>query len=112
MACNPSFGSGLDFECLREIIADIRSGNVSVSTVQKGLWILGCALGTFVSVPPVFGDQPSEQDADLETLCNQLESVALTRNTYADDPAKAVDPATIILIAQLVWKLLQQLKKK
>lgn len=112
MACTPKFGNGLEFECLREVIADIRSGTASVATVQKGLWILGSALGTFVSVPPVFGDSEVVEDADLETLCNQVESVTLTQNTFGDDSAKAVDPATIILIAQLVWKLIQQLKKK
>ena len=112
MACTPKFGTGLDFECLREVIADIRSGTASVATIQKGLWILGSALGTFVSVPSVFGDSPVAEDADLETLCNQVESVTLTQSTFGDDPAKAVDPATIILIAQLVWKLIQQLKNK
>jgi|LauGreDrversion4_2_1035121.scaffolds.fasta_scaffold10027_16 hypothetical protein len=109
MACTPKFDSGFSFECLREIIADVRSGSVSLSTVQKGLWVLGSAMQNFSPTPGLFGDEP---DMSEEELCNSLEAVAFPTEGYGDDPAKAIDPATVILIAQLVWKLIQQLKKK
>lgn len=103
MSCVPAFSPGLDFDCVKDIIADVRSGSVGVATVQKALWVAGNASAFFQ--PPVIG---SSGDLSLEEVADELDKAMAFKS---NEPAK-VDPATVILVLQLVWKIVQQFIKK
>lgn len=112
MACQTKFEKGLDFNCVKCLIEDIRSGNVSAHTVQTGLWIVGCGVDFFDNESsPVIGDANL---TELE-MCDQIEAgLNLAAFTTTQDPkdtdAQAIDPALIWMIAQLVWSLLKKRK--
>jgi hypothetical protein len=111
MACEPKFVGGFDFACVTELIADVRAGSVSVGTIQKGLWVVGNALSFFSPDKPVgpFASVASEEVAwmSVSELCDALEA----KQPAGAMDAAAIDPATILMIVQLVWKLIQALKK-
>ncbi len=110
MSCEPQFVGQLDWVCLKAVIDDVRGGKVSVSTVSKGLWVAGCAvelLGAW-ELPKVFGDSV-EADRSVTDICDELESHIPVEGAV-QGPAQ-IDPATILMIVQLVWKLVQALRK-
>lgn len=101
MSCVPAFSPGLDFDCVKDIIADVRSGAIGVVTVQKALWVAGSAVALFQPAPVTLSDK------SLEEVAEDLDKALSVR---ASEQAQ-LDPATIIMIIQLVWKLLQQYVK-
>lgn len=104
------FEAQLDFECLKDIIADIRKGAVSLDTAKKGLWVAGCALELYSpSNLPIIAESSVEADRSLMALADELE--ALIPAEGAVQAPVTIDPATVIMIVQLVWKLIQSLKK-
>lgn len=114
MACECQFDQGFKLECLKEIIADIVSKNVTVSTVQKALWTVGCALTTFQTTT---GSEPVaaqvEGFMDVSDIMTEEELVSKIENAFAyhSDGQKAIDPATIIALIQLVMPYLLKLLK-
>lgn len=110
MSCEPQFVSQLDWVCLKAVIDDVRGAKVSVATVQKALWVVGCAVSSFAPANPVIGAESAEADRSIESLCDELESRIPAEGAFGDDPAK-IDPATVIMIVQLIWKLIQTFKK-
>lgn len=104
MACDTKFEKGLDFECVKDIIADVRAGTASVDTVKKGLWVLGCGAEFFV--PTVIGEEDSPKT--LDELCNDLEGAMAIQGD--DQPVQ--NPLVWITIAKMVWELIQQLRKR
>lgn len=111
MSCDPKFVKEIDWDCVKELIAHVRSGKVSVCCVEKGLWIAGCALSFFGkddSVPVPFGASV-EADRSLENLCDAIEASVPVEGAF-QSPSN-LDPATILMIIQLVWKLVQAFKK-
>ena len=108
MGCEPKFVSGFSFGCVLELITDIRSGTITVETVKKGLWIVGNALDGFSPSNPAGPFGEAEYDSmSVAELCDTLE-VKLAAG--APEPV-AIDPATLLMIAQLVWKIFQAWKK-
>jgi hypothetical protein len=106
MACEPMFEKALSFECVRDIIADVRAKSISVETIKKSLWTVGCGVEYFSpSMPPVIG---SEEDLTIEELCDKLESAITIQSS--EEPAK-IDPATILVLVQLFWKIWKEWKK-
>jgi|GEM_PF-3142403 len=115
MSCDPKFVKEIDWDCVKELIAHVRSGKVSVCCLEKGLWIAGCALSLFskddsvpVPVPVPFGESV-EADRSLEGLCDAIEASVPVEGAI-QGPA-SLDPATVLMIIQLVWKLVQAFKK-
>ena len=108
MACVTKFEKGLDFNCVKCLIDDVRSGNVSAHTVQTGLWVVGCGVDFFDNESlPVIGDANL---TELE-MCDQIEAGLNVESFGAkDEEVKAIDPALIWMIAQLVWSLLKKRK--
>lgn len=107
MACQPMFEKTLNFECVQDIISDVRNKNVTVGTIKKGVWVLGCGLEFFQPVP--IGEEESEKSA--EELCDAIEVSLKVVRDHENDSAK-IDPATLWMIAQLVWTLIKELRKK
>lgn len=109
MACEPKFEPAFSFECIMEIISDVRSGSVSTATVQKGLWIIGNGLASIGPRPigPLGPTMQEVSDMPIEDICTSLETRYLVAGS---EPSAAIDINTIMLIAQLVFKLLKNLK--
>jgi hypothetical protein len=106
------FEPGIDYECLKAIIADVRAGSVSVDTVLHGLWVSGCALALFAGKPPI---GLSEEDLAIKSLsltqlCDEVEQNVIPAASVAT--TAAIDPATVLLILELVYKLFKQFRNK
>jgi hypothetical protein len=109
MACLTKFEKGLDFNCVKCLIDDVRSGSVSTHTIQTGLWIVGCGVEFFDDKSsPVIGDANL---TEVE-MCDQIEANLNLESFGAkeEEEVKAIDPALIWMIAQLVWSLLKKRK--
>lgn len=106
MACEPKFEPGLNFDCLKEVIKEVRTGSINVSTALKALHMAGCALAMLPSSNPVgpFGDY--SDDMTQEQLCDVLEQYTLSQGVSVS----SIDPAMVIMIIQLVWKIIKNLK--
>lgn len=111
MSCEPKFVPGFDFDCVKDIISDVRAGKVSVASAQKALWVAGGAVALFAPAGPIgpFASPVAGEVADMsaEELCDALEAKG---QGFGADVA-AIDPATVLMIIQLVWKILQNWKK-
>ena len=105
MACLTKFEKGLDFNCVKCLIDDVRNGNVSTHTIQTGLWIVGCGVQFFDDKSsPIIGDANLTE----AEMCDQIEA---NLNLFAtEQDAQAIDPALVWMIAQLVWSLLKKRK--
>lgn len=111
MSCEPKFVKEIDWDCVKELISHVREGKVSVCCVEKGLWVAGCALSMFAKdeeSPVPFGSSV-EADRSVEDLCDAIEA-AIPAEGVIQGPAQ-LDPATILMIVQLVWKLVQAFRK-
>jgi hypothetical protein len=106
MTCQPVFEKKISFECVQDLIADVRSGTVTVETAKKGLWLAGCGMEFFAPKAPI-GDVDLADLTD-EELCDAIE--VAVKVVKADDKSQ-IDPATVLMIIQLVWNILKQLKK-
>lgn len=116
MACSHGFTPGLQMECLREVIADVRSRSISVTTVTHSLWVAGCAAAMLEPKPigPI-GDLSADHVAEIgsmniDQICDALEPYAFAAEGSELAQAK-IDPATILTIIQLIWELVKNLKK-
>ncbi len=107
MACVHKFEKGLDFDCVKELIVEARSGAITAETVKKGLWLVGCGV-EFFAPREVIGD---DVELSTEELCDQLEAAMLVVQGDDTDPAK-VDPLVWISLAKLVWDIVQKFMKK
>lgn len=108
--CIPKFDSVINFDCVRDIIADVRAGTVSTASIQKGLWVVGSVLNVFTKAPVIAAlddDKTSLQIAnELESLLDSTPIVA--QGTGSGQPVSlSIDPALIFQIIQLIIKLLQ-----
>jgi hypothetical protein len=100
------FEKTLSFECVKDIVADVRAKSISVETVKKVLWTVGCGVEYFSpSMPPVIG---AEEDLTVDELCDKLEASMAMQS--ADESTK-IDPATILVLVQLFWKIWKEWKK-
>jgi hypothetical protein len=100
------FEKTLSFECVQDIVADVRAKSISVDTVKKLLWTVGCGVEYFSpNMPPVIG---AEEDLTAEELCDKLEAAMMPQD--AEEQAK-IDPATILVLVQLFWKIWKEWKK-
>lgn len=109
MACEPRFEAKLDWDCVKELISDVRNNNVGLCCVTKGLWIAGCAVAIIDSDTNSgpFGYTVT-LDTSVEDICNSLE-LMIPKEDVAMDSGK-LDVNTLVLLVQLVWKLIQSLK--
>lgn len=112
MACSPNFDSGLNFECVLDIIKDVRANAVTTATVQKGLWVVGSLLNSSSKIPMVAQDS-GEEEQDIFALCDDIE--ALIESAKNPDPQvvqgpgpAAIDPLMVISIIQLLLKLFKK----
>jgi len=111
MACSPNFDSGLNFECVLDIIKDVRANAVTTATVQKGLWVVGSMLNSSSKIPMAV--QGDDEDVCIEDLCDDIE--ALIESAKNPDPQvvqgpgpAAIDPLMVISIIQLLLKLFKK----
>lgn len=111
MSCMPMFEKNLDFECVKEMVLDARSGNITVETVKKGLWVLGCGVEFFV--PKVLiGDD--NQEKTIEQLCDDIDASLIqsfgSEENQEEEPSK--NPLIWISIASLVFQMIQFLRNR
>lgn len=108
MSCNVKFDRGLEAGCLVSITSDIMAGRMSVEVAKKVLWVAGCALSLFGEDVPE--SEPSAifvaldgLEPTLERVAEKLNKLSLQPNSFAaqQDPTKAIDPATLMLLLQL-----------
>ena len=85
----------------------------------KHLYVLmGAALGLLVGepedVPPLFGDVEQADDANLESLMTELKAVKEEGlETFgAAEGEQAIDPATIIMLIQVIVPLIQKILER
>lgn len=97
MSC-VNVASAIDFSCIRNIIADIRNNNISITTGRMILKQIdnGAALFGFPSLPDV-------TIQSTEDLCTKLESLIPVDN---ENVAQA-GFLEIIAILMQIWKLIQ-----
>lgn len=107
MSCEVKFEKGLDSGCLLSIAKDVLAGRMSLEVAQKILWVAGCAISSF-------GDDAPEQESNaifvaldsqeptLELIAKMLHDVQFQPKVFAagQDPTKAIDPATLLLLIQ------------
>lgn len=109
MSCSANFDKTLSFECIQEIILDVRSNAVSVETVKKGLWALGCTVEFFSPRQIIRGD---EEEKTMEQLCDELEAMLPAQGFGSDENDKSGNPLIWISLASLVWQVIMSLRNK
>jgi hypothetical protein len=108
MSCNVTFDKSMGFECVQDIILDVRNNRISVDTVKKGLWVLGCNI-EFFSPRQVIGN--FEENKTLEQLCDEVEA-SLPQQGFGSEEQESGNPLIWIGIAQLVWQIIQSLRDR
>ncbi len=109
MSCNVRFEKVLDTGCIVSVTGDIIAGRMSMEVAQKVLWVAGCAIALFGEDAPEL--LPSSIMVALDGQEPTLELVAQKLNDYfameqtltfaaQQDPTKAIDPATLMMLLQ------------
>ena len=112
MSCIPAFEKNLDFECIKEIIFDIRNGEMSAETVKRGLWVLGCGVEFFVP-KTIIGDSSSVDDKSMLELCDDLEMCMQQPFGSEENPEEpSQNPLIWISLAGLVFQVIQFLRNR
>lgn len=75
----------LSFPCIMEIINDVRSGNVSTTTVRKVLKQVDSGLAKFSSPPSTLSV------LDEDEICDELEALANNQADRADVGAMSLE---------------------
>jgi hypothetical protein len=93
MACTPVFLNEIPYGCLMDIVSDIRTNQIKLSTATKVTWVLGCALNLFdgeennvvglVEPSPVTADGIA---ARISEICASAEGYALTGERWRPNP--------------------------
>ena len=103
MACAPQFEGNLQFECVREIIAEIRAPSGQwLQVAKKAAWVLGCAIEMIDGQVVPFGGPKSD---DLESLANEVEA-----KIGSGVVSFALDPSLVALIIELILAFLRSRK--
>lgn len=110
MSCVPKFEKNLDFDCIKDIIVDARTGEFNADTVKRGLWVLGCGV-EFFSPKQLIGLSMGEPKS-IEELCDDLEMCS-TPVFGSDENAEPVqNPLVWISLASLVFQMIKFLREK
>lgn len=112
MTCNLS-NDPVNFECLRDVINDVRSGSVNVTTIRKATKVMDSLLATFApnEVPPVIAMQATADNREPRSLVDQIDAQlnAMPETAAAATGlADAVNPAILALVMQLLQALISK----
>lgn len=124
MSCEVKFEKVLQTGCIVSVTSDIIAGRMSVEVAQKVLWVAGCAIALFGEDAPEL--LPSSilvaldgQEPTLELVAQKLNDLFTTENPIAfaanEDPTKAIDPATLMMLLQfgkMALEWIQSRRKK
>lgn len=113
MACTPNFDTTVNFECIRDLISEVRTKTITTASIQKALWVVGGILNV-TSVVPIFGTPIGESGAWMDTDVSTDELVetidAMLDHTpivFTGSSGPQLDPALIFAIVKLIFQLLQ-----
>ncbi len=114
MACTVNFSNDLPFECIMEIVADIRSSKLDLDTLSKALWVSGCATSALTKTAKI-PEEPHLFEAidissipdDVDHIANALEDCLPTTSITAWKP----NPDNWRMILELLLKLLPLIVK-
>jgi hypothetical protein len=109
MSCEVKFEKVLQTGCIVSVTSDIIAGRMSVEVAQKVLWVAGCAIALFGEDTPE--QTPNSilvaldgQEPTLELVAQKLNDLFTTESPIAfaanEDPTKAIDPATLMMLLQ------------
>lgn len=113
MSCDVKFEKSLGFDCIQEIISDVRTGNLTPETVKKGLWALGCGVEFFLPTPLMMGQTEETQTKTMEELCSEIEGCLPMYGSEKQDEEKVqINPLLFIALVQLVIQVIQALRNK
>lgn len=113
MSCGVNFDKVLSFDCIQEIILDVRNNSITAETVKKGLWALGCGV-EFFAPKQLIGDD-SEENKTIEQLCDDLEmamSPVVFGVEQSEEEKANLNPLVWISLAQLVWQVIKTLRNR
>lgn len=93
MACAPKFEPGVKWDCIKEIIAEVRGGGTSLATAKKLAWVIGCAIDQFDGeTSTVQVEVPETADGCADRL-SEIENQPSTQ---------AVNPELIAILLKLL----------
>lgn len=118
MSCNVNFEKTLPTGCIISVTSDIIAGRMSMEVAQKVLWVAGCTIALYGEDLP---EQPPNsifvaldgQEPTLELVAQKLN--AAFSFSAQEDPTKAIDPATLMLLlhfGKLALEWIQSRRKK
>lgn len=120
--CTVAFPKAIEIGCILELVEEIKSKNISINTIQKGLWVVGCAMENFKK-PVVASSGPQSIAAMLAVPADIQEAIQYDFDSdderlefYCDKLADAVsvDWSKIdwAVVASFVMMIIQILSKK
>lgn len=111
MACSTNFNEAPTFACVMEIVSDLRSGTPSRNTLEKVLWLAGCAVSTISKSD----DTDDTVDVmDLTSLPNDVEGLSQILEdecTKVRPAAWTPNPGNWKMILEILLKLLPLILK-
>jgi len=111
MSCTVNFDKTIGFDCIQDIILDVRNGKITVDTVKKGLWALGCSV-EFFSPRQLIGDSLNQEEKTMEQLCDELEAALPAQGFGSEEEDKAGNPLVWISLASLIWQVIVTLRNR
>lgn len=108
MACSPQFAESIPFECVMEIISDIRNPSENwMDLLEKAAWVLGSCVSV-LGKKQVYGTH-TQHKVGIKTLANKVEAGLMQHSTKGVYGLE-IDPALIMMIIQLILKWLSSRK--
>lgn len=104
MACSPKFENKIPFDCIMQIITDVRNGTSKPLTIgMNAMWVLGCIGQTLGGLP--------EEDPVVAAMDNQQMAEQLSEQIGGDEiSVAALDPATWAMLIQLLLRLIAEMR--
>lgn len=109
MTCSPEFPKSIPFDCVMEIISDIRNPSENwMDLLEKSSWVIGSCVSV-LGKQQIFGSNVLSK-TNIKTLANDVEK--LIKDSEVKGFGFSIDPALVMMILQLVLKWLVSRKSR